>query len=119
MHLLLLCLSFFCKIPEYVHAQEKIISHLMGWPALIAIIWKWANLLSWLGRDGEIWLASFHIIRNLLAFFQAVLLNGLSCLPAHPAAYNRLHIQLHNQLHFCLFQNAIFYKNVEVRLLKH
>ena len=65
----------FYKVPNYLQAQNNILSHLMGWLSWIKFIWKWSShLLGWLGMVkvgclGSIW---SEIFLRMKAFFQAV-----------------------------------------------
>lgn len=53
-------LIFFCKIAKYVHTQNCILLHCLGWPASVAIIiWKWVSLLTRLAHLPG-WLGSWY-----------------------------------------------------------
>ena len=83
---------FFCEIPKYVQTRSNILFHAMGWPAWVAIIWKWAWPLNGLAGDGESRLDRFHVIRNFLAN-EIYRFSTLSHLPGQPAPHNQLLIQ--------------------------
>ena len=82
---------FFYKVPNYLQAQNNILSHLMGWLSWIKFIWKWVIPLTWLVGDGESRLPWFYMIRNFLeneGIFPGCPTNELSHLCDQSAPYN-------------------------------
>ena len=88
-------LIFFCKVLKYVQAQTNILSHLMGWPAGIAIKWKWTSPfhqtgLGWWKQVALVLFDQKFSCEWNLSFFWVVLLNWLSHLPVQSALYNQI-----------------------------
>ena len=91
--LLLPCLFFFCEIPKYVQAKNRL-AHL-DWHFM-----EWASMLTNLAGYDEYRLVRFHPIRNFLA-------NEIYHLQKLSFLGSSHHVISFLFSHFCFFQNAI------------